>query len=385
HEVRSGELATLGKVPHGRYYGSVDATPLFVSLFVDACRWIGWLPEPSAAESPAAARRRAPRDAMPSVLARLLPAAEAALHWIDAFGSGDGGLVWYRPRNPRAGRNHVWKDSNDSYRYADGTLARPPIAAVEVQGYVCEAKRGMADVYEALGRRDAAAELRAQAEQLASTVDEMFWMPAESTYAMGIDRRGRQIDSVTSNPGHLLWSGAARPARAARLVDRLLAEDMFSGWGVRSMSSRMAAFNPLSYHNGSVWPHDNSLIAAGMARYGHARHAWRVIDALLDAATVARPARLPELFAGFARDRTRDLVPYPSACAPQAWASGAIALAVETALRLDAARGTPVGVVENAPALRLSGAGIGGWSGSGRNVAEAESRTRRRGTLRRSR
>ena len=363
HEVRAGELALSERIPHARYYGSVDSTPLFVTLFVEACRWSGWL------ASDGSGRARAPRSPEhrpPQFLVDLLPAVESALLWIDRYGTGADGLVWYGTRRSRSTRNQAWKDSADSYRFADGRIAEPPIAAVEVQGYVCEAKRGMADVYEALRRAGDAVRLRTDAQRLADAVDDAFWMPAEGTYAMGLDRRGRQIDSVTSNPGHLLWSGAARPERSGPLAERLLADDMFSGWGVRTMSSTMAAYNPLSYHNGSVWHHDNSLIAAGMLRYGHASSAWRVIDALLDAAVEDRPARLRELYAGYSRADTPELVPYPAACAPQAWAAGAVVLAVQTLLALQTgSRRAHADAIEDAPpTVRLTGARIGRWSGT---------------------
>ena len=361
HEVRSGELAVLDEVPHARYYGSVDATPLFVSLFVEACRWSGWLDRPTERGS-----ETAPRDAaesLPEALATLLPAVERALAWIDRYAMGPGGLVWYAPQHRRALRNQAWKDSWDSYRFADGRLADPPIAPVEVQGYVHEAKLGMADVFARLGRADEARGLRADADALFRAIDDAFWMPDEGFHAMGLDASGRVIDSVTSNPGHLLWSGAVSPERAGQIVDRLMAPDLFSGWGVRTMSSRMPAYNPVSYHNGSVWPHDTSLIAAGMARSGFGSEAWRLTDALLDAAAADPLSRLPELFAGYDRQATRQLVQYPVACAPQAWATGAIVLGVQTILGLRPGRRLPgVEPLHQAPAVRLLGARIGEWS-----------------------
>jgi glycogen debranching enzyme len=318
HEVRTGELAVLGHIPFGRYYGAVDATPLYVMLFVAACRWSGAL----------SSGRQA---TLPEPLDEFLPHAEAALRWIEGRADRDG-LVWYGPARRGGIRNQVWKDSHDSMRYADGSLADPPIAAVEVQGYVVAARRGMADVYAALGRVREAHAQRSAADAVAGALNERFWMPEEGTYALGLDAEGRRIDSVASNAGHLLWADCVPPDRAASVTERLLAPDMYSGWGIRTLSSRNPGYNPIGYHIGSVWPHDNSLIANGMARAGQTTAAQRVIDGLLDAVEADPDHRLPELFAGFDRDSTPDLVPYPTACSPQAWATGAIFQSVRTLL-----------------------------------------------------
>jgi glycogen debranching enzyme len=356
HEVRTGELAMLEHIPHQRYYGSVDATPLYVMLFVQACRWAGWLP-PVGEEA-------SPRGPMPPTLSELLPAVERAMGWIDAHGIGRDGLVWYRRRNRYGIRNQAWKDSHDSYRFADGRIADVPIAAVEVQGYVVAAKLGLADCYVALGRGEDAARLRVEAEQLRQRIDDAFWMPDHGIHAMGLERHGRQIDSVTSNPGHLLWAGALSPERATSVSDRLLERDMFSGWGIRTMSNRMGAYNPISYHNGTIWPHDNSLISAGMARYGYKAKAWRVIDALLDASASDPDHRLPELYAGFDRRATPTLVGYPVACAPQAWATGAVVMSVQVMLGLLPGGNRPrLDPIPQAPPLRLERARIGPWTG----------------------
>jgi glycogen debranching enzyme len=321
HEVRTGELAMLGHIPFGRYYGAVDATPLYLLLFVAACRW-------SRVLAPAT---RAGGTALPEPLDEFLPHVEAALGWIERRADTDG-LIWYGPARRGGIRNQVWKDSHDSMRYADGSLADPRIAAVEVQGYVVAARRGMAEVYAALGRDADAAEQRAAAERLVSTIHDRLWMPDEGTYALGLDARGRQIDAVTSNPGHLLWADCVPPERVGSVTERLMAPDMFSGWGIRTLSSRNPGYNPIGYHIGSVWPHDNSLIANGMARAGQPEAAQRIIDGLLDAAMSDPEHRLPELFAGFDRESTPDLVPYPTACAPQAWATGAIFQSTRTLL-----------------------------------------------------
>ena len=318
HEVRTGELAVLGRIPFGRYYGSVDATPLYLMLFVAACRWSGALAE-------------AGGNRLPEPLNEFLPHAEAALAWIERRADADG-LVWYGP--PRRGgiRNQVWKDSHDSMRYATGRLADPPIAAVEVQGYVIAARRGMADVLAAIGRDDEAADQRSAADRLSDALQDRFWMPDEGTYAIGLDPDGALIDSVTSNPGHLLWTDCVPAARVRPVTERLMAPDMFTGWGIRTLSSRNPGYNPIGYHTGSVWPHDSSLIANGMARAGQHAAAQRVMNGLLDACDADPDHRLPELFAGFDRAATPDLVPYPTACAPQAWATGAIFLSVRTLL-----------------------------------------------------
>jgi glycogen debranching enzyme len=352
HEVRRGELAMLDRVPHARYYGSVDATPLYVRLFGEACRWSGWL---------IPGQRAGP---MPAALRNVLPHVERALAWIDRRAEGRDGLIWYQRRHRTGIRNQVWKDSGDSYRFANGQLAATPIAALEVQGYAVAAWRAMADVYEALGRTKEAARRRTSADEMARRIDDVFWMPAIGTFAMGVDRYGRQIDSVTSNPGHLLWSGAVTPERAAQVADRIAAPDMFTGWGVRTMSSEMGGYNPMSYHNGSIWPHDNSIIVAGLLRYGADALAWRIVDGLLDAAMTDPAARLPELFAGFDRSATPDFVGYPVACAPQAWASGAILHFIQSLLRLEPGPEKPgLNPTDLGPRLTLTGIRVGTWAG----------------------
>ena len=357
HEVRRGELSALGRVPHARHYGTIDATVLYVMLFVEACRWSGWL---VASDDEGAAVR----PPMPAKLHRLLPAVEKALGWIDRYGLRRDGLVWYQRRLRTGMRNQSWKDSGDSYRFVDGRIASTPIAPVEVQGYVVSAWRGMADVYEALDRQGDATRLREAAAAMARRIDDAFWMPEAGTYAMGLDRNSRQINSVTSNPGHLLWTGAVSAQRAAAVAERLTAPDMFSGWGVRTMSSEMPAYNPLSYHNGSIWPHDNGLFMAGLAKYGEAKRAWRIADALLDAATRDPMMRLPELFGGFDRRATPDLVRYPVACSPQAWATGTIFLIAQALLGLQPNGPQPqVEPLGRGPHVRLSAARVGAWRG----------------------
>jgi glycogen debranching enzyme len=231
--------------------------------------------------------------------------------------------------------NQGWKDSWDSVRFADGRIAEGPIALVEVQGYVYAARLAMAGIYDMIGQTAKASELRAQADRLRYTVQESFWMPGEGYFAMALDGQKRQVDGITSNPGHLLWAGLPDPDKAARVVERLMAADLYSGWGVRTMSTEMTAFSPISYHNGSVWPHDNSLIIAGMHRYGHDEAACRVIGGLIDASRWFEFNRLPELFCGYDREQTPFPVNYPVACSPQAWAAGSIIQMVQIMLGID--------------------------------------------------
>jgi glycogen debranching enzyme len=313
HEVRTGELSHFGEVPHSCYYGSVDATPLFLVLLHQAYLWTADL----------------------DMVRRLFPAAEAALEWIDRYGDMDGdGFVEYPGRRDAVLCNQCWKDSEDSISFADGRLAEGPIAAVEVQGYVYAAKRGMAELCRLLGKEDRAAQLEQEAERLQRNFDQAFWLEDEGYYALALDGRKQRVDSVASNPGHCLWSGIVPRHRAAAVAERLMAEDLFSGWGVRTLATGMARFHPLSYHNGSVWPHDNSLIAAGLSRYGFNDKAQEIAGGLLEAAAAIPEHRLPELFAGYPRRTASYPVPYPLANAPQAWAAGAVIHCLETLLQL---------------------------------------------------
>ncbi len=303
HEVRKGELSVLEVVPHSSYYGSVDATPLFPILLWETYRWTGSV----------------------KILQQLLPASEKALNWIDQYGDMDGdGFVEYQLKTRNGLRNQGWKDSRDSISFADGKLAPPPIALCEVQGYVYDAKRKMADLYKVLGNTAKADELTLQAERLKKQFNEAFWMPEKRFFAVALDQHKHKVDSITSNPGHCLWSGIIDEGKAPLVVKRLMEPDMFSGWGIRTLSTEMVRYNPLSYHNGSVWPHDNSLIAAGMAQYGFHNEAKRIALSLFEAASTFPRYRLPELFAGYPRREYSFPAPYPAANSPQAWATGAI-------------------------------------------------------------
>ncbi len=315
HEVREGELAGAGDVPHTPYYGSVDSTPWFLILYGSHLRWTGDL----------------------DLARELLPNAEAALKWIDERGDRDGdGFVEYETRSPGGIRNQGWKDSHDSITHADGRIAETPIALSEVQAYVYLAKQRMAEVYEALGDGPRAEFLRAQAHELKTRFNEAFWMEDEKFFAAALDRDKRQVRSVMSNPGHALYCGIVDADKAEALAKRLLAPDMFSGWGIRTLSKSAASYNPMSYHNGSVWPHDNALIAAGLKRYRFARSTNRVATALFDAAIQADYLRLPELFCGFTRRSPNRPVSYPVACSPQAWAAGAPFLMLQAMLGISA-------------------------------------------------
>ena len=311
HEVRRGELARAGEVPHTPYYGSVDATPLFIILYSEYLQWTG---------------DRATAD-------QLLPAAEAALRWIDEYGDKDGdGFVEYQRKTERGLENQGWKDSRDGVPHLDGTPARPPIALVEVQGYCFDARRRMARIYRQLGRREEAARCTQRAVQLARRIDEAFWDERTGTYAIALDGQKQKVRSTASNMGHLLWSRAVPEAKARKVARALLSAEGFNGWGIRTLSRGQAAYNPLSYHNGTVWPHDNSIIAMGLSHYGMQREALQILSGAYAAARNFRHYRLPELFCGMSKGQQEQPVSYPVSCSPQAWASGAVFLLLRAVL-----------------------------------------------------
>jgi glycogen debranching enzyme len=314
HEMRGGELAALGAVPFGLYYGSVDATPLFVVL----------------------AGLYAERTGDDATLVELWPAIEAALQWIDGPGDADGdGFVEYYRATELGLANQGWKDSHDAIFHHDGQLAVGPIALAEVQGYVYAAKLLAARGARRLGWERRAIDLESQAQELAARFDAAFWCSEIDTYALALDGAKKPCRVRTSNAGQLLFTGIARPDRAAKIVDGLLGPDLFSGWGIRTVSSREQRYNPMSYHNGSVWPHDNALIALGFAQYGHKTAIEPVFKAMFEAATYMELRRLPELLCGFQRRRGRGPTLYPVACSPQAWASGALLLMLQASLGLE--------------------------------------------------
>jgi glycogen debranching enzyme len=258
------------------------------------------------------------------------------LRWIDEEGDLDGdGLIEYQRRSRHGLENQGWKDSWDSIRFADGRFAEPPIALVEVQGYVYAAKQAMADLYTRLDRPIEAERLRSEAARLKRLVHEAFWLPDEGFYALALDARKQPVDSITSNPGHLLWSGLPDEPYAQQVIARLMSADCFTGWGLRTMASTMRAYNPLSYHNGSVWPHDTSLVMAGFHRYGAHDEAATLADSLIAASAQFDGHRLPELFCGYDRSTTPFPVNYPVACSPQAWAAGSMVLVLQTLAGID--------------------------------------------------
>jgi glycogen debranching enzyme len=320
HETRKGEMAALGEVPFGRYYGSADATPLFVGL------------------AGAYYERTGDRD----FAASIWPAVQRALTWIDRFGDVDGdGFVEYTRRS-RIGLVHQgWKDSPDAVFHADGELAEPPIALCEVQAYVFDAKRRAAVLAAALGETARADALRAEADAIQARFEADFWIDDLQTYALALDGAKRPCAVRTSNAGHALFAGIGSPVRAARIVHGLLDPSGYSGWGIRTLDTRERRYNPMAYHNGSVWPHDNAIIAAGCARYGLKDEALQILTGLFDAAQSFDQHRLPELFCGFHRRHQEGPTLYPVACAPQAWAAGAVFMLLEACLgiTIDAIRG----------------------------------------------
>jgi glycogen debranching enzyme len=330
HEIRHGELAQLGILPYTPYYGTHDATSLFVIVLSLLHDWVG--------------------DR--GIVDRYLPAADAAMRWIDAFGDRDGdGFQEYATRSSRGYRNQGWKDAFDAVPHADGSLAPLPVALVELQGYAYDAKRRLAGLYELVGRDRDAHRLATEAAALFDRVNDAFWWESEGTYYLGLDGDKRPIRTVASNAGHLLATGIVPPDRAPLVVRRLMASDMYSGWGIRTLSSDHAAYNPFSYHTGSVWPHDNAIIAEGFRRYGFDAEAAEVARGLFDAAARLVAYRLPELFAGLPRQAGSFPVQYLGANVPQAWAAGGVLQLVGTLAGIHAQSGLRGSVIVVDPAL----------------------------------
>lgn len=302
HEMRSSEMAVLGEVPFARYYGSVDSTPLFIMLAGHFYR----------------------RTGDRAFIESIWPNIERALAWIDRYGDTDGdGFTDYAKKSADGLTQQGWKDSGDSVFHADGSVAQPPIALCEVQGYVYEAKHLAAELAEMLGQREHAGRLRREADDLKRHFNETFWMNDLGTFAMALDGQRRPCRVRVSNAGHALFTGIAEARYAARVADTLMSEASFSGWGIRTVAKTENRYNPMSYHNGSVWPHDNAIIASGMARYGFKDQALKLLASFFDAGHFLDLHRLPELFCGFSRRPHQGPTRYPVACAPQAWASGA--------------------------------------------------------------
>jgi glycogen debranching enzyme len=311
HEMRQSEMAKLGEVPFGRYYGSVDATPLFVML----------------------AGAYFDRTGDRPFIEKLWPHIQRALKWIDEFGDMDGdGLVEYARHSSNGLVQQGWKDSNDSVFHADGKIAQPPIALCEVQGYVYAAKLAAARLTRMLGDVNECCELEMQAESLRTKFEEQFWCEDLGTYALALDGHKRACRVRTSNAGHCLYTGIVSPERARRVTETLMSTESFTGWGIRTVANTESRYNPLSYHNGSIWPHDNSIIANGMAKYGSKKMAGQILLALLDLSSEVELRRLPELFCGLKRRPTEGPTLYPVACSPQAWASAAPFLILEGCL-----------------------------------------------------
>ncbi len=313
HEMRFGGAPSLSLGGGTVYYGSADATPLFVMLLGELRRW----------------------GLDDAAVKHLLPHADRALRWIDDYGDADGdGYVEYERKTPRGLANQGWKDSWDAIRYADGRVAAAPLALCEVQGYVYAAYIARAQLADESGDVATYERYRRKAAELKAAFNRDFWLPDRGWFAVALDADKRPVDSLASNMGHCLWTGIVDADKAASVAQHLLSPAMFSGWGVRTLAASTPGYNPVSYHCGSVWPHDNALIASGLMRYGFVDHAHRVIEAMLDVAA-SNGGRLPELFSGLGRDEVGVPAAYPTSCVPQAWAAASPLLFLRTLLRID--------------------------------------------------
>ncbi|WP_339149753.1 MULTISPECIES: amylo-alpha-1,6-glucosidase [unclassified Sutcliffiella] len=312
HEIRFGELATTEQIPFTPYYGTIDATPLFLILLTEYVKWTGDI----------------------QVVKDLEKNIEAALIWIDQYGDRDGDLfVEYHQEASKGIANQGWKDSGDSIVHRNGDYATTPIALSEVQGYVFQAKMGLASIYDKLGKTDKAEALREQSQKLKVKFDEEFWMEDVNYYAIALDRDKQQVGTITSNPGHVLFSEMLDKEKAKAVIETLISPKMFSGFGIRTMGTGEAGYNPMSYHDGSIWPHDNSMVLLGMSKIKEQESANIVIEGLIEAAAHFEYDRLPELFCGYDRSVGK-AVKYPVACSPQAWAAGTPLVMVQTILGL---------------------------------------------------
>ncbi|WP_427157134.1 glycogen debranching N-terminal domain-containing protein [Aliinostoc sp. HNIBRCY26] len=315
HELRHDELTKIHQLPYNPYYGTVDSTILWIVTLAEAYSW----------------------NADLSMLNECRTSLEKALNWIDKYGDFDGdGFVEYLTHSTHGLRNQAWKDSGDAIVYPNGKLVEPPIALCEVQGYVYEAWQKAAVIYEVWGEQEQAKKFRQKAEALYQRFNEQFWMESEGFYCLGLDNHKQQIQSIASNAGQLLFSGIVPQERAKKLVERLFQADLWCGWGVRTLSSKNRGYNPISYQRGSVWPHDNSMIAAGLKRYGYHQEVNRIAEGIFAAASYFQSGRMPELFAGIERQDNNFPVPYPDANIPQAWAAGSILFLIRSILGLEA-------------------------------------------------
>jgi len=314
HEMRAGEWAQFHTIPHSPYYGTADATPLYLLLLAESHRWFG--------------------DA--ERLRRFRATALRCLEWIDGFGDRDGdGFQEYAPRAPSGYRNQCWRDAEDGILDEAGGFPPHPIGTCEMQAYVVAAKREIASLFAAWGDQLTAVRLSREAEELRLRLLDAFWMEDEGTLALALDGNKRPVRTITSNPGHCLWLGVLDTGRAERVADRLMHDDLFSGWGLRTLSSNHPAYDPHSYQRGSVWPHDTMIAAAGLRRYGRNEDAWRLVDGLLGAAASLGHFQMPELFAGLPRVRDAAAMPYEEANVPQAWSAGAVFHAAQLLLGLE--------------------------------------------------
>lgn len=315
HELRMGELAHFKRIPHTPYYGTADATILYIIAWHEAWKWLG-------------------DDVL---FAHYQKAVQQCLGWIDRYGDRDGdGFQEYQTRSDKGYENMGWKDAGDAVVYPDGSLVKGPKALCELQGYVFDAKLRVADGAEYFGKPDLAAKLRQEAADLQQRFEERFWCEDLGYYAYALDGDKKPVKTIASNAGHLLWSGIVRQDRAERVVRRLLEPDMWSGWGIRTLSTRNPAYNPFSYQNGSVWPHDNGIIAMGFKRYGFAEEAAMVARDISEAGSYFQLNRLPELYAGTERGPGTFPVQYLGANVPQAWAAGSVFHFLRAILGLDA-------------------------------------------------
>ncbi len=315
HELRNDELSRANELPYGPYYGSIDSTPLFLMLIEAYYQWTGDL----------------------RFVRSLLPAIRAAFEWMKTYGDPDGnGYLSYEKRSAKGLVNQGWKDSVDAITHTNGMLASAPIALSEVQGYAYAARLRLAPILDRLNEPQLAQECRAAAPRIYRQFNDDFWMPDRRFYAMALDGDKRRVESVSTNPAHCLWSGLIDPAHGEAVVSRLLANDMFSGWGLRTLTAANPRFNPIGYHLGTVWPHDNGIVAMGFKMYGFEDELNVVATALFDAAVAFPYFRLPELFGGDARSAHNSPVPYPVACRPQSWAAGTIPMLTQAMLGLKA-------------------------------------------------